>query len=187
VPFHAAEEEVRENLDQYPTPVDRAKQALLEINSDKIVDFGLSAFDPACGEGNLLEAAKSAFGMNAYGVEIDGSLVRKARDRGFFVQHGDAMEMEWVLGGHSVIIMNPPYSRAMDFVEKAVSTGLPTIALMRLSFLGSQSRSSFHRKNPSAVYGVSKRISFVKGKTDNTDSAWFVWNARGKGTWRVIE
>lgn len=177
---------MRENLDQYPTPVDRAKEALLEINSGRVVDFGLSAFDPSCGEGNLLEAARSAFGMNGYGIEIDAGLAKNATSRGFVVQQGDALDMDWRVGAHGIILMNPPYSHAMKFVEKAVATGRPTIALMRLSFLGSQSRAAFHKENPSAVYVVSKRISFVKGKTDNTDSAWFVWNAGVKGTWRVI-
>ena len=81
-----------------------------------------------------------------------------------------------------VIIGNPPYSLALEFVNK--SLGLLSergvlILLLRTAFLESKSRYRFWQKNPlSGLYTLSKRPSFTGKGTDATSYSWFVWDKR---------
>lgn len=182
---------MRAKLDQYPTPVFNGTQILQAMHEDGLgLDEKHSlVLDPASGRGNLLMAAKNVYpNVLVRGMEIDDVLAEDARIAGLDVTCQDALKSKgwdqppW----KTVVFMNPPYSHAMEFVEAAVCGGFPTIALLRLSFLGSQSRAKFHNAYPSRVYVVKKRIKFVGNATDNTDSAWFVWNMGKQGTWRIL-
>lgn len=51
------------------------------------------------------------------------------------------------------------------------------IFLLRTAFLESKSRHDFWQENPlSGLYVLSKRPSFINGKTDATSYSWFVWD-----------
>lgn len=51
------------------------------------------------------------------------------------------------------------------------------IFLLRTAFLESKSRYDFWQENPlSGLYVLSKRSSFINGKTDATSYSWFVWD-----------
>lgn len=80
-----------------------------------------------------------------------------------------------------LIITNPPFSLALQFLKKSLSEATTVCYLLRLNFLGSQSRRSFWVKNPPThLYVLSKRPSFVYGRTDATEYAWFCWDKSGK-------
>lgn len=81
---------------------------------------------------------------------------------------------------HDIIISNPPFLHAQEFIEKAlteIDENGYVIMLLRLNFWGSKKRQAFFLKNmPSACYIHSKRISFTEdGKTDSIEYAHFVW------------
>lgn len=104
-----------------------------------------------------------------------------------------------------LVVSNPPFSDAMDFVLRARGCtlngkGEKGIAafLLRLPWLASQSRAAFHRANPAHILVLPRRPSFTADrKTDATDYAWFVWGtttpASGAskqlvpGHWDVLE
>jgi hypothetical protein len=77
-----------------------------------------------------------------------------------------------------LIVTNPPYSLALEFVKKGIEDSICSFWLLRLNFLASQSRKSFFLANPlSALIVLSKRPSFrLTGGTDSTDYGWFVWD-----------
>jgi methylase of polypeptide subunit release factors len=84
------------------------------------------------------------------------------------------------LGTFDLVIGNPPYNKAQDFAEHALSFVKEdgTIAmLLRLNFLGSQKREAFLREHFPNVYVLSHRPSFTNGGTDATEYAWFTWGA----------
>jgi hypothetical protein len=76
-----------------------------------------------------------------------------------------------------VIITNPPFSLALEFLQKSLSEAWVVCYLLRLNFLGSQARRDFWQQNrPSHVLVLSKRPSFTGGGTDSTEYAWFCWD-----------
>lgn len=75
-----------------------------------------------------------------------------------------------------LILTNPPYSLAQEFIKHALPRADLVIMLLRLNFLGAQKRYKFWCDNePDALYVLSKRPSFTGKGTDATDYAWFVW------------
>ncbi|MCU7836139.1 MAG: hypothetical protein KZQ83_12935 [gamma proteobacterium symbiont of Taylorina sp.] len=75
-----------------------------------------------------------------------------------------------------IIITNPPYKLAREFIEKALGHGKTVIMLLRLNFLESQGRYEFWQANPpSHIITLSKRPSFTNKGTDSTGYAWFCW------------
>lgn len=81
-----------------------------------------------------------------------------------------------------MVVTNPPYSIAMDFVEKSLKDADVAIHLLRLGFLESQRRQEWLNENkPTSLIVLSKRPSFTEdGKTDGAGYAWFVWDPKNK-------
>lgn len=127
--------------------------------------------------------------LEIQGVEKNSELVEKARARELHAAEFHVADFEkWssVLGAPEVIVMNPPYSRAAEFVQHAmaiIKRGGTVAALLRLPWLASKSRREFHRKHPADVYVLTKRPSFTGGGTDATDYAWFVWGPLRGNRW----
>lgn len=79
-----------------------------------------------------------------------------------------------------VIITNPPFNLALEFINKAlinVRTGGYVIMLLRLNFLESKIRKDFFNQYmPQWIFVHHKRISFTENKgTDSVAYAHFVW------------
>ena len=81
-----------------------------------------------------------------------------------------------------LIITNPPFSMALDFLEKSLREAPTVCYLLRLGFLGSIERHNFWKANPLTHLGVISekgRPSFTGGGTDNSEYAWFIWDRAG--------
>jgi len=87
------------------------------------------------------------------------------------------------IGVYNIIISNPPFYLAEDFINKSleiVNEGGYVIMLLRLNFFGSKKRKKIFENNmPLSCYIHHKRISFMNGATDSIEYAHFVWK---KGT-----
>lgn len=90
------------------------------------------------------------------------------------------------VGRVDVVITNPPYSLAMEFVEKCIRISNLTVMLLRLNFLGSMKRNDFFRSHAPDVYVLSKRPSFILNKTDSTEYAWFVFHHEPRTEGRLM-
>jgi hypothetical protein len=78
--------------------------------------------------------------------------------------------------GFDVVICNPPFSLAREFVETSLPLGDWVLMFLRLNFLGSARRNAFFRRRMPDVYVIPDRPSFTAdGKTDSIEYAWFVW------------
>lgn len=78
---------------------------------------------------------------------------------------------------------NPPFCLALEFLEHIFQYDPLYVAfLLRLDFLGSQTRASFHNTHPlTQLIVLGKRPGFtVDGKTDLYNYAWFVWHKNAK-------
>ncbi len=152
--------------------------------------------DAGAGTGAISERIARLFPqLEVLGVEKQPDLIVKARARGLYACEFIEADFEsWQSDRSSpdIVIMNPPYSRAIEFIRRAqqiVRRGGHVAALLRLGFLASSSRFDFHTKHPSRVRVLDRRPSFTgDGKTDASDYAWFVWSpeAADRGTWTVL-
>ncbi len=77
-----------------------------------------------------------------------------------------------------LIITNPPFSLAQEFLEKSLNESDFVAYLLRINFLGSKKRKVFFDKigTPDKMFVLSKRPSFTGKGTDSTEYAWFVWD-----------
>lgn len=84
------------------------------------------------------------------------------------------------LNNYDIIISNPPFYLAEEFIKKALSiveSGAFVIMLLRLNFFGSKKRKLFFEENfPIYTFIHHKRIRFIEGKsTDSIEYAHFVF------------
>lgn len=80
------------------------------------------------------------------------------------------------------VITNPPYSKAQEFVERALEVAKSHVAmLLRIQFLESVKRYEFFKLNPPKwVFVFSSRIAMYPEGEENRGGgtqcfAWFVW------------
>ena len=80
-----------------------------------------------------------------------------------------------------VVIMNPPYRVAQEFIEKSLRHADHVVALLRLNYLGSNARNAFMRNDCPDVYVLPNRPSFESnGRTDSIEYAWMHWQRHQK-------
>jgi len=90
--------------------------------------------------------------------------------------------------GYDLIITNPPYSLAQEFIERAFLWRRDTrplhqsfvAMLLRLNFLGSQKRARWLREHTPSVYVTPRRPCFSRNKhgrlgSDSTEYCWLLW------------
>lgn len=149
---------------------------------------GTTILDPCCGDGAILEVA-SDLGYATEGIELDAERAAEAAAKGFNVVVRDALSADpWA--GPAVILTNPPYTYALEFVERAIaeSGGRDVAMLLRLAFVASKKRAAFHKKHPSDIYPLSRRPSYTGKGTDSADYALFVWGeGRGNRWFPLVE
>lgn len=165
-------------FDFYETPTP-AVEAILPY-----LPCAVDVLDPCAGRGAILSVLeKRGIGPSVRGFEIDPSHGPRAN-----VGLRDALALDsW--GGPALVVMNPPFVLALEFVERAlveVRRGGTVAALLRLGFLESAKRVAFHGAHPSDVYVLARRPSFTGGRTDNAAYAWFLWGPGRGGRWSVL-
>lgn len=81
--------------------------------------------------------------------------------------------------GIDLIVTNPPYSLAEEFVRHALRfRGAVVVMLLRVNFLGSKKRAAWLREHTPSIYVSPRRPSFTGNGTDATEYAWFVWDGK---------
>ncbi len=143
--------------------------------------------DPGCGTGAILRELGAAFPEN----EITGL----EKDRARFEAVSASTDLPVQLGDffhhsdkYDLIVSNPPYSYALEFVQHALTLAPVVCMLLRLPWLAGQGRAQWQRENPSQVNVLPRRPSFTgDGKTDATEYAWFIWGTQQAGTWQILE
>ena len=82
----------------------------------------------------------------------------------------------------SVCLMNPPYSLAAEFIERALYMADVVAAPLRLNFLGSEARAQWFEYvvGMPDVYVSPNRPDFSGQGGDSCEYAWMVWTAARK-------
>lgn len=173
---------LRPMLDFYETP----DWAIRPLGSVLPVKAGDRILDAGCGTGAILRCVGEMFPENEIrGVEKDETRCLAAREMTELpVDRGDFLLLQ---ERFDIIVSNPPYSFAIEFVQKALTLAPVVAMLLRLPWLASQCRAEWHRENPAHVCVLPRRPSFTgDGKTDATEYAWFLWGAGHEGQWSIL-
>lgn len=156
--------EPHDSLDYFPTPP-WATRALCEFLSNQYPLNLLTAWEPACGEGDMAKPLAEYF---EYVAASD------VHDYGF-----GAVEdflIDWpVLSGESrretpdFIISNPPFRLAEEFIQLGRDRSKIGVAmLLRTSFLEGQTRHAdlFSKSPPTYILQFAERVPMFKGRLD---------------------
>lgn len=166
----------RKDFDFYPTPVtvcDDALQFLPEGLKPQCI------LDPGAGAGAWGIAARKRYPSALItGVELRPETPRPSAYN--FWIHEDFLLTD-VQVAFDLVIGNPPYNRAEQFVKHSMAmleTDGYLIMLLRLNFLESQSRGRglFRKFPPKTVVVRAGRVSFTgDGQSNATAYAYFIW------------
>ena len=166
----------RREADFYATPLESV-YAFLDCY-DGIGPYD-SILEPSAGNGNIIKALRD----RGYTNHIDAIELRE-EERDHLIGLADRVGIldyltDTGLGKYDVIIGNPPYSLAQEFIDKSLSLLRPggrLIFLLRTNFLESVRRFEWWQdKTPTGLYVLSKRPSFTGKGTDATSYSWFIW------------
>ena len=179
----------RRARDAYFTP-GWAVRAFLPVLRPILVRARL-VVEPSAGRGDIVVELLAAFPTaRIVAVDIHAPSLRLLRDRcpGVTTLVHDWLALDFSRAGMrpDVIVGNPPYNRAPEFVSHALAQLAPggcVAVLLRLNWLASRSRADFHRAHPADVHVLGHRPSFTDdGRTDGQEYAWFVfWRDRPAG------
>lgn len=150
----------RHQYDFYSTPVHCTEA----ICSQLVFPQRSCILEPCSGEGAIARVVERF--TNEQMMEFD-------------IQRGeDFLELDMsTYGRFDMVITNPPFSIAQEFVEKSLLISNCVVMLLRMNFVASAKRKEFWERNPWTGCGVlTKRPSFTGKGTDATDYAWFIWD-----------
>ena len=169
--------------DYYATNPSATKLLLDECG----IEFSNKIWEPACGGGHVADVLKSY-----------GKLVRCSDlvDRGY----PNTEILDFFLCSETWdgdIITNPPYGKALEFVEKClnvITTGHKVAMFLKLTFLEGNKRRLFFDVNPPKLVAVlSKRIECApNGDFEHYNGggaiayAWYVWEKGFTGRPEII-
>lgn len=113
--------------------------------------------DAGAGTGAIMAACEAYWPeVQTTGVELNPALIAQSKARGA-IMNVDFLSSKW---SADLIISNPPYSRAFEFLQIAFKQGRQAAFLLPLMFLTSKGRKAFHKEFPAALYVLAERPSF---------------------------
>jgi hypothetical protein len=147
--------------DRYMTPIPQVKYLFNHIRWSSVKTF----IEPCKGTGNIYNLIPPD--ITKYSCELD-----EGRDylTTIFLNKVD------------LIVTNPPFSIAEDFLTKSLSEAHTVIYLLKTAFLASKQRYPMWQaiRPPNKVLILSARPSFTgDGRTDGQEYAWYCWDYSG--------
>lgn len=147
----------RKANDYYPTPKYTVESLLDVLIMDNVQTFA----EPCMGDGAIINQMDVPM---KYSAELSLGT--------------DYFDMDF--SGVDLIITNPPFSLAIDFLIKSLSEAKSVFYLLPHSILGSKERVTFWQNNrPSHMLSLPARPSFTGKGTDAREYAWFAWDRLG--------
>ena len=168
----AQRHEPKDSPDDFPTPPWATRALLKHVINDQNFEQ-MTCLEPACGRGYMSRPLSEQFGRVDSADLIDYG----------FGDVRDFLTYPYLAGSHDWVITNPPFKRAQDFIERAMTVAKSGVAILaRTVFLESIGRyEGLFKKNPPTYFAqFTERVPMVKGRLDKkastaTGYAWFVW------------
>lgn len=130
----------RDEHDHYPTPGWCIQAIAKHINWTKVK----TAHEPCIASGSIPLNCPP-------GVQWTGSEIRHGKDY-----------LTNEVGRVDLILTNPPYDLAQEFITKSLQEAACVVYLLRINFLGTEKRRQWLSQNPPThLYTLSERPSFV--------------------------
>lgn len=144
-------------------------------------------WEPACGAGHLVKAIE-AMGISVFATDLYN---RGCGATGVDFLTDDACAS---MCDADAIVTNPPYNKALEFCERAVSLVPKVAMLLKLTFLEGQKRQAFFKAHPPRYVAVCvNRVQCaINGdpemfaKSSAACYAWFIWEADYKGKPEIL-
>ncbi|NNJ30114.1 methyltransferase [Lacrimispora defluvii] len=136
--------------------------------------------EPGAGSGNIIKVLQKHGNFKIDAVEIRPEEAEGLKDLDVNVIIDDYLSMK-LEKKYDLIIGNPPFGLAMEFVKKSLSLLKPDGCLMfllRTAFMESDQRFEFWQEDAhqlAGLYTLHKRPSFTGHGTDATSYSWFIW------------
>ena len=171
---------IRNAADFYPTP-GWCVHRLLE----KFVPTGNRWLEPAVGGGSIVNAVEDVIKPinwtlnDLHSHPINATLHPRPHYNLDFLTDPIFDRAWYTMTPFDVCITNPPYSLAMQFIERSLQIAYQTVMLLRLNFLEGEKRAAFFHANTPSIYVLPNRPSFTGHGTDACAYAWFVWSKGG--------
>lgn len=198
--------DVREKDDFYQTPTWVTRALLKRVGPH--VTLGKPILDLGCGSGAIGFAIREWWGSSHEIVGVDFHEGRLGEARTKRTRENALVFNEVVLWdvlnrfetqpindqSHGLIISNPPFKHAFEFLEIAhrlVAEGGTVAFLLRLAWIASAKRAAWHRANPCELCVLPERAGFYPDRPNDKDSAdyaWFVWGGAARpGTYTILD
>lgn len=173
----------RSPADNYPTPF-WPTRALLKRVGNKAPFVGGYWLEPSAGLGNIITA------VNASRSDVRWTVIEKRKQcrlslyktgvANFLIT--DFLKVRDVDLVHKtdLIIGNPPFSLAQQFIEHGLMLAPYVCFLLRLNYLGTEDRNAFFQRRMPDIWVVPNRISFTRnGRADSIEYAWMLFGREG--------
>lgn len=175
----------RKPADLYPTPVNGTESLMpvIRVIAENWNTGGrpFRIWEPACGDGRIARV------LEWHGFEVLGSDLRSYPGHGipdfdFLADHQAAYG--WNPGDDvDMIVTNPPFSHAEQFIRKALSITPNVAMLLKATYWNAASRLPFFAEHrPKFVLPLTFRLAFLekeRGKSPLMDCVWVVWSRFG--------
>jgi hypothetical protein len=164
----------RNESDYYPTPAWCVHRFL-----EKSTLPGGKWLEPCAGHGDIISAVSDTrddviWTANELRTDTE-ELLKPMVDT---VHIGDYLN--WQPTEHyRVVITNPPFSLAMEVIQKSLLVADWVVMLLRLNYLGTTERNPFFQEMMPDILVLPERPSFDGKGTDSIEYAWFVWMPEG--------
>lgn len=164
----------------YPTP----RKVILALLESSLIELpGGVWLEPCAGTGRIISAVNDFRPDVRWLIcELNENFrpqleeVRRSRTRDLLATFGDFVHREWPYPMADVLIMNPPFSLTMQFVQCAMQRARWVVCLQRQGWFGTVGRVPWLTKHCPDIFQLPHRPSFrPDNKTDNCEYSWFIW------------
>lgn len=171
----ARRREPPDSLEFFPTPPWATRALLRHVLPSALGGFHIcSAWDPACGEGHMVEVLREEIALVHASDVFDYGRGYAVAD---FLDPGTRMSP-----GVDLIATNPPFRPALRFAHRALEQAPVVALLLRTQWLEGEERYDglFRERQPMVFAPFVERVPMTKGVWDPKAStatayAWFVW------------
>lgn len=143
--------------DVYPTPAWCIHRLL-----ERCVLPGGRWIDPCAGDGAIIQAVSAVrTDVRFDAIELRPECAAPLRLLTPRVGIGDFLRgFSFSKPRYDVLLTNPPYSLAMEFIEAGLEVARTVVMLLRYNFLGSEGRAEFFHERMPHVFGLPNRPTF---------------------------
>lgn len=168
----------RKPSDFYPTPYEGTESIMPVVKA--LVAPGGKIWEPCCGNLDMTRV------LEWHGYEVTSTDIRDTGQGigGFDFLNDDPAEKWGWLPDPDMIVMNPPFSLALEFIEKALSYTPRVACLLKIDYWNALSRLGLWESNrPKLFMPLTFRLAFLKKERGNSplmNCAWGIWHDGGE-------